>query len=243
MLSTGQLSVLRNLTTIATSAGQVPVSGAYVEIKGLINAGAGTVELRVNGAVVMNLGSLNTLGGVSAAWDGVRIFTTGPNAAIDTTMDDLVVWDTSGSNNNDFLGDVAVLLSQPQAGNGANTGLTPSTGSDHGALVDEATQNADTDYNSGSTAGVKDTYAMTDVSVTGSVKAVVVDLIARKDVTGLKQVCPVYRIGGADYDGSTLNCGTQYAGLRQVFESSPATSAAWTVSEVNGAELGMKVVA
>jgi hypothetical protein len=159
-------------------------------------------------------------------------------------MDDLVVWDGSTGSNNDFLGDVRVVLSSPQAGNGSNTGLTCSAGTDHGALVDDTTQDGDTTFNAGTSVGVKDTYNMTDLTgVTGTVKAVAVQLIARKDLTGLKQVCPVWRIGGVDYDGATVQPGTTYTALRQIYTVSPATSAAWTVSEINSAELGMKIIA
>lgn len=242
ILGTGQLQVLRNLTTLATSTGQVPLAGGYVELKGVINSSTGTIEVRLNGNTILTLGSANTQGGTAATWDGVR-FGTGANVAIDITMDDLVIWDASGGNNNDFLGDVRVALSIPQSGNGTNTGLTLSAGTDHGAVVDDTTQDGDSTYAFSASAGVKDTYNMTDHSITGSVKAVQVDLIARKDLTGLKQVCPVWRIGSTDYDGTTINPGLTYSSLRQIYELSPATSAAWTISEINGAQLGMKVVA
>lgn len=56
------------------------------------------------------------------------------------------------------------------------------------------------------------------------------------------QIKPVFRIGATDYEGDTqlLSGGTlQY---QKIYETSPATSSAWTRAEVDGLEAGVKLV-
>jgi hypothetical protein len=56
------------------------------------------------------------------------------------------------------------------------------------------------------------------------------------------QIKPVFRISGTDYEGDaqTLSSGTlQY---QKIYETSPATSSAWSRSEIDGLEAGVKLV-
>lgn len=227
-------------TVLGTSASVVIVSGAwnFIEWKVLV-ANSGTYEVKVNGVSILS-GSGDTMNQSTAAIASMSI-TADANAA--NGIDDLYVLDSNGSYLNDFIGDCKVELLTPQTGNGTNTGLTTSTGSDHGALVDESPANDDTDYNYGSTPGVKDTYNMTDPATTGTVYAVQASLRARKTDSATKTLAVVARENSTDSDGATQAVATSYAQYHQIWEKRPSDNAAWTVSDLTGAQFGMKVVA
>lgn len=245
ILADGSITVYRGNssvgTVLGTSAAGVVSSGVWqhIEAKITIHDSTGAVTIRVNGVAVLTLTGVDTKNTAAAQWTAFQVQPGSGNY-----IDDLFVCDGSGSNNNDLLGDCRVECLLPSTGNGSNTGLTPSTGTDHGALVDESAPNDDTDYNGATTTGVKDTYNFPSVATTGAVKGVQINLSAKKTDTGTKTICAVTRPGSTDYDGPTQALATTtYQYYSSIRETNPDTSALWTVSEINAAEFGMKVVA
>jgi hypothetical protein len=124
----GNLIVARNNTTIATSAYALPVnSWVYIEFKATIHASAGSYEVRVNGVNVLSATNVNTMGSSTA---NINTITLGPvHSAIGFVFsntwsyDDFYLCDTTGTKNNDFLGDMRVDTIRPN-GAGTNTQLT-----------------------------------------------------------------------------------------------------------------------
>jgi hypothetical protein len=226
-------------TALGTTTNPVLVASSYnfIEAKILVS-NSGTFIVRCNGVEVLN-GAGDTQAGASAAIAGFS-FNPGVSGA---AVDDLFVLDSSGTALNDFIGDCKVECLTPQAGNGSNTGLTCSTGTDHGALVDELPANDDTDYNFSATVGAKDTYAFTNVATVGSIKAVQVSARARKTDSATKELAVVTRVGSTDYDGATQAvASTSYSQYQQIWEKRPSDNADWTIADVNAAEFGLKVV-
>lgn len=213
----------------------------FVELKVVVHASAGSVIVRVNGEDVLNVSGLNTRFTVNTSWNVVAL---GSAAA---SVDNCYVCDGSGAApGNDFLGDVRIEALRPQTdavAAGTNAGLTPSTGTDHGALVDEASPNSDTDYNAGATAGVKDTYNYPSMVNAGTIYGVQACLHARKVDNVGKTIAPVVRSGGTDYDGTTVDVGDGWHYYCQMYALDPATGVAWTSGGVNAVEVGMKTVA
>jgi hypothetical protein len=214
----------------------------YIEIKTTIHNSTGSLYLKWDGEAVLSLTGIDTQVSGTAQITNFLLGGTGgsyrtPNCA----FDDLYVCDTSGSNNNDFLGDVRVQSIFP-TGAGNTTQWTPSAGNNY-ACVDDTTPNADTDYVSETTTGEKDTYAFGNVTPTsGTVKGVQVLIHNRKDDAGSRTIAPVYRPVSTDYDGTAVAVLDGYTYIREITEVSPATSAAWTIAEINGAEFGVKLV-
>jgi hypothetical protein len=225
-------------TTLAT--GTTPIvtgSGVwyYLELKVHVSATVGTVELRLNGASTAECSATGVNTGASNI-DNVLIAGTSGF----TDHDDTYVVDTSGSSpTNTFLGDARVETSYPTA-NGANTAWTGAFGD-----VDDASPNDDTDYISSSTPGDRETYTITDISVsTGVVYAVQTNLVARKDDAGVRTIAPVIRISGTDYDGTTTaGLSTSYLGYQQIYDRLDPSGAAWSIATVNAMEAGVKEVA
>lgn len=243
--SSGTIQATRNGTVLATSSNSLSANTTYhIEAKVKIDDTVGTVELRVNGSSTgwINITGQDTRNAGNATFNTINIghsLSTTFAAAIITDIDDVVIWNTSGSVNNDFLGDVKVQALLPSgAGNSAQ--FTPSTGSNY-ACVDDASPNDDTDYVSSSTVGNVDTYAYGDLSTVGTVLAAIVMLYMKKTDAGARSVAPVVRHSGTDYVGTDINPGTTYSYGKQIYELNPGTSAAWTASEINAAEFGSKV--
>ena len=241
----GRLVYNGNGTFTLSRAGSIPATSAsvgitnnvwyYLELAYNIHDSTGSWEFRVNGtAFIGPTSSLDTRnGGTSGVCDQINLSET---AGGTQNIDDFYY--ATGS---DFQGDCRVLTKLP-SGEGALSDWTPSTGTDNAALVDETAPNGDTDYVSSSTANQRDTYLYPDLGVTGTVKAVQVNMYARKDDAGTRQIAPVIRQGGSNFDGTAQNLSTTFAYYWQLYTQDPNSAAAWNVAGVNSAEFGIKEV-
>lgn len=242
--SSGKIEVRRGSSTgtlIATGNAVLTTNTFYyLEFKVTINDSTGVIVTKVNGVEDINVTGQDTQNGGNASYDNIRFFWDGQGNGGTCDVDDLVIWDTAGSVNNDFMGDVRVQAILP-SGAGATTEWTPSAGSNY-QNVDEAAPNGDTDYNSEATATDVDTFVYGDLTPTsGTVKAVQWLAYARKDDGGTRTVRPVVRHGGTDYFGSSKSVSSSYTYLRHLMETNPGTAAAWTISDVNAAEFGIEL--
>lgn len=210
----------------------------YMEMQVTLNDTNGYVEVRLNG-----------LSTPEVTFTG-NDFYPGGSANIDTfsmqihgDVDDVYVINSLGTSNNAFLGDVRVYALKP-SGNGTYSQLTGSDGDsvNNYALVGEQPYNT-ANYVGSATSGQHDTYAMSDIPGTvTSVLGVQNNLIAAKSDAGTISMKPAMKIGASLYYGATRSPGTAYSGYQDIYDTNPATSTGWTVSDVNGLEDGMEVV-
>lgn len=248
LLADGRIRARRaGSVTLGTSTSFL-TAGAYnyVEIKITISDTVGVVTVRVNGTSTgwLALTSQDTQNGGTSAITNIIL---GGELTVATPLqspvryDDIVILDTAGSVNNDFLGDCRVEAIFPNgAGNYAQ--WTPSTGSNF-QNVDEAQPNGDTDYNSSSTANQIDTFAYSNLSVSsGTVKAVAPNMWARKDDAGSRSIAAVARLSAVDATGSTILIGNTFADYQGIFETKPG-GGAWSITDVNNSEFGYKLIA
>lgn len=243
----GTLSVTRNGTTLSTTA--VALSANiyyYIEFKATIHDTTGSYDLRVDGVSVTSGTNVDTKNTSNATANGLRLGSTNSLVgASNWDFDDLYICDGAGATNNDFLGDVRVDAYLPN-GNGNSSQLVGSDGNstDNYLLVDESSQNGDTDYVASATVSEKDTYAFANMAHTpSSIFGVQINIIAKKDDAGTRSIQSVIRSGGSDTDGTSRALATSYADYRQIAETDPNTAAAWTSSGFNAAEFGTKVAA
>jgi hypothetical protein len=230
---------LKNLggTVLGTGTANVGVNvWQYLELKVVVSATVGTVELRLDGATSPDI----TASGLNTGAVNVNEIVVGfVNAA--TYYDDIYVVDTSGSApTNTWLGDSRVETLYPSS-NGTNTAWTGV----YTDVDDPATFDSDTTYISSATPGDLETYGMTNLSVaTGTVFAVQTNLIARKDDAGLRTIAPVIRTGGTDYAGTTTaTLSSSYLDYTQLYDRQDPVAADWSVTTVNAMEAGVKEVA
>lgn len=152
-------------TTEALLAGQY----YYIELEALIDDAAGSYRVVVNGDEWLSDTGVQTRGQFPLAplddlWDeiafGRLLFNSG--TAQSWAIDDLYVADDDDSIPDNtvvaLMGDTAFDWYQPTEDDLAQ--FTPSTGSDHFALVDEIPPNDDADYNSSTNAGDVDTFGL-----------------------------------------------------------------------------------
>lgn len=235
------ISIQRGTVTLATTATALTTNTwHFLEFSSTINDTTGTYALRLNGTDIITAGTgQDTKVTSNASATAVRII---DNGFGNLDIDDFYTIDPASGAYTAFLGDCTVEYIYP-GGAGNSTQLSVVGAAANYQAVDELAEDGDTSFVSTSTPGQKDTYALTNLSVTpASVIAVKPILVARKDDAGSSNVCTVIRSGGTDYDGPTTGLGLTYAPISKVYDVDPATSAAWTPTAVNNLEAGVKLV-
>lgn len=225
-------------TLLATSTVALTITAwNWIEIKCTIADSGGLFEVRINETVyVTYTGDTKQSSTLSTA---IRLQLWGRSS--DIGIDDYYVCDGIGSTNNNYLGDIRIDALRP-VGAGAYADFSRSAGANNWDNVDEATNDGDTTYNYSSTVGNKDSFDCANLTaLPASIYGLQVNLTARKDEAGGRTLKVLQRIASTDYEGVALGMPMTYTALRQIFEVSPATAAAYTESEINGAEFGYKV--
>lgn len=206
----------------------------FIEFKATIDNTTGSFTARVNGVDWVTGSGLDTQNTANASANQVGIGC----AASGLDFDDFYSED-SGT----FQGDCRVETKLP-TGDGATNNFTRSTGATNFSNVDENPANDDTDYNSSGTAGDIDLYTFPSMTTTtGTIKSLMTVPILRNDAAGTVTAASAYRISTTNYFGANNNVGsTTFNSYTDIQNVSPATSAAWTISEINGAQYGLKRV-
>lgn len=121
-------------------------------------------------------------------------------------------------------------------GAGSNSGWTGAVTDVNEVITDDAT------LNSAATAGLKQTYNMTDVTVPSGyeVKSVFHWVRARNTGVAPNNIKSVCRSGGADYSSANLVVGTGVAPTGMRYDLDPATSAQWTAAGLDAVEFGFE---
>ena len=249
--SNGSFDVYRGTSLLATSAAGVLSAGAwqYLEFKATIHDTAGSYYVHVDGvAVLSNIGSPSTLDTRNVGTSGLvnQVFIGGVTARI-YEFDDLVILDTAGSRNNNFLGDIRVDCYRPNGnGNSSQFVGSDSNSTDNYLLVDDTTPDDDATYVESGTVGDKDLYAFPAMSHTpASIFAVQALACLKKDDAGSRSACLQTRSGGTDYSGSNVALSDSFMYLRELRETDPggASPDFWHKATFEAAEFGIKVVA
>lgn len=231
------LGLFRGSTQIATATVPNMAGGAwlYVEIMGTLSDTVGTCKVRVDGTEVINFSGDTKNAGTNSTIDAVIL-----GSWTGHTVDDFYICDSSGgAPYNTFLGDVRVVTLSPTAA-GSSTQLTPDTGSNY-ARVNEIPYSA-SNYVSGSTPGLRDTYTIGDLPAgVATVHAVQHNIIAKRTSTGAIAVKPAIKSGASVYYGTTTSMTTSDVTISDLRITDPNTAAAWTVSGVNALESGLEI--
>lgn len=212
----------------------------YIEWQFVISDTVGTSEIRINGVNDGSATGLDTRNGTPTTVNRLRLGSSGTGAGgIHMQFDDVYLNDNSGGVDDTFWGDIRVI-ERSVDGVGNKNQFTPSTGSNWQNVDDSATPDDDTTYNESSTVNHIDSMTTVNLGVTGTIKGIEVLTYARKTDAGAGSLAPLWRIGGTDYAGTGVPLSTSYSYNSQLYRVSPATSAAWTTTEFDGAELGYK---
>lgn len=243
VLTTGVITAYRGSsggTSLGSTSVPVLASGAWnhIEAKVLISDTVGTVEVRVNGVVVLNLTGQDTRNGGVASVGQIRWCSSTASQGFqrDFYLKDITAWSTSGSYNNDFMGDVQVVTLRPASDVSFN--WTASTGSTGWDLIDESTP-SDTDYISAdATPPAASTFSLTDVdSDVTSIKGVMMVGRMLKTDGGDAQVQMSMVSGVSTADGSDRAITTAATYWFDINETDPATSLPWDRVALNAANI------
>lgn len=215
----------------------------HIEARVTIHESAGVVKLWVDGVLVFDQTGLDTQNGGTGVINNIHLGDTWSSAGMSAYWDDLVVADATSASGNETLGDCRVEALIPN-GNGNSSQWVGSDGNstDNYLLVDEIPPSS-TDYVESSTVGNKDTYAFGNLtSTSGTVLAVQKSAFAAKTDAGSRSIALVSRLSGTEVDSSNHSLSTSYAYYSTVEETKPG-GGAWSISDVNNAEFGVKVTA
>lgn len=245
----GQLEISRNGTVLANSGAQVFQVGSYyfVEFKATIadSIAANSCIARVNGANWLNLPAGTDIKNhaSSTTVDQVYLgaYNGGPSGG-SYDFDDFYLLNQSGTEDNDFLGDIRI---DPMLANADGTyqQLTPSTGTTHYNLIDDPTTIDTSDYVSGATPGLRDTYNFADIAHNPvTIFGIQLSYSALKDDAGARSIKSVTKSGATEVMGATLALGTGVQTVTEMLVNDPNTGAKWTKAALNAAEFGVEVV-
>jgi hypothetical protein len=157
-------------------------------------------------------------------------------------FDDLYICDTTGTENNDFLGDVRIDTILPNA-DGNSSEFTPSAGFNYECVDD--TEINETDYVESNIPDTKDLYQFPDIENTNTkILAVVQNIICKKsDASSDRKLLPVNRYSSIDTEigtGEAIN-GVDYKNIQVIMEQNPTLNVNWIESHVNNSEFGFKI--
>lgn len=194
----------------------------------IAGASDGIYELKINGVVEYSGTGLLTASGSTLAVIGKVVNYN--SQSVDYYFADWCI------DNSEYPGAGQVVRKDPSgAGN-----YTAWTG-DYTA-VDEVPHNSDTDYVSSSTSGDAETVALESGASAGlvgtplSVKTVAIV----RDEGGASAVQVRLRSGATDDDTTSNDPGATYIARCKIYNTDPATGAAWTVAGLDAAEVGVE---
>lgn len=245
----GTLQVLRGTATALNASGTSSFAlhantWYYIEWKVTIadSIGANTCKVNVNGITVINVDSGQDLKAGSNAFANIVEFINNTSNAVNLYYDDLYICDGTGSFNTDFLGDSAIIKLAPD-GAGNYSQWTPDTGTNYTRVNESSNPDDDTSYVETSTANNIDTYTFGNLpSNASSVFGLQNNMWARQTDSN-RQITGLIRISSTDYaNANNLTLASSYDHKFQIEEVDPSTATLWTVSGVNGAEYGIKLI-
>ena len=242
----GALEVLRGTTLSVTGGRSTAIirvtNWYYIEMKVTIanSIGANTCQVRVNGNIILTVDTGQDLQvSVNATANIIQSI-----GLIPSVLDDFYIFDGTGSENNDFAGDVKVVAQFPD-GNGTTNDFVGSDGNsvDNFLLVDEVSTDDDSTYVESSTPGEIDLYTFDDLATTPDViHAVQINGITRKTDAGTRTMRAVARPVATNFFGSSRAISVaSYVNEEEIYDLNPETSLAWTEALFNATEFGVEI--
>jgi hypothetical protein len=209
----------------------------------VFSATAGSVEIRMDGSStpIVSLTNVNTQAGSANSYANGFSFVA--QAGSPFQLDDLFISSGSGAAPNGWLGDLRSVMQYPTGAVQTQFTPAPSGGPGNYALVGAATEDEGTTLVASSTAGAEDLYSMSPLGVTTSaIVGVNFFAVMEKTSTGARTAgVQVIANGSADTTVASGSPATSWGKIQGFLPVDP-TGAAWTVSTVNGAHVGIKVI-
>jgi len=263
-----RLQVRRGSTVLATSTKIFELSQwYYIEVKATVRTGTnGSFAMRwwtpfstsatvdtFQGATITGINTANQ--GTDGADRARMSLQSAPltSSADAIRADDWYVCDSTGSINNDYLGKQMIEEMQPNGnGNSIVWDLAGGATSVTDAWAESALAQSTTEDDKRVTSDVTDekelaTYTDLAVHLKNTIRGVMLHTDHKMDTAGQRNFVPLLRKTTgtpAESEGTqVLVTGTAVTGSSEVFELDPNTGAAWTQTNLNAAEFGVKTKA
>jgi hypothetical protein len=252
----GSITVLRGMAQVTNDADysggtvigaapplSMPVQGwQHVEVGGVIDAVAGSVVIRVNGVIVLNLTNVNTKG--SAAQSTMRRYGLQQGGA-DGNYFETQHWylcDATGAAPwNTFLGDVRVQTLRPTSDDAVQ--FTPNGLPANWQNAASYPPKPFTNYNASANVGDQDTFVMQQIDTNDVVFGVHVKPLVYKNDAGARSGASILKSGGTTAVGGSVVLSETSSQLLRMYQTDPNTSAQWTAAAVNAIKAGARLVA
>lgn len=234
-LSVGRRSsVLTYAAPLGTTPTAIPIGEwHHVGLLLTISNTIGIARVFIDGIEDLTLQNQDTQAHASIDTVDAVMFGGDGSTAATWRMADLYLKDTTS-----FLG-VGKITGYVPTADGHYTELTPSAGANW-ECVDDEFPNDDTDTVYGE-AGT-DTYTHAELDHTpDTILGVKVECVAKDDDASGHTLTPMVRSAGTDSAGNTVGLSVSEAVIESVWETDPATSAAWTKAGFDAAEFGMEI--
>ena len=233
-IGTGGTGTLLGSTAVPVIA---PNAWNHIEFKYTIDNAAGSFSLRVNGVTVLTISGADTQNTANANSAQINFMNTIAGATDPATayLKDFIIWDTTGTYNNNFLGSVSVLDRDPVSDVALT--WTPSTGANGWSILDNNPPLDDAAYISAATP-LSNTFGLQDLPAdTTSVRGLLLINRSRKIDGGDGNVQMGIISGASTGLGSDRPITTAYSYWKDVFEVDPATGLPFTPAAFNAANL------
>jgi hypothetical protein len=243
--TTGGTELGRTATGVIVAAGTSGTGADYkmIEMEVVFATGAtGSVVIKVADTTVLTVSSVQTAASANAYANRVRLIMRSDNAL--TRMDDFYINDNTGSApENTFFGEAFVVEALvPNADGNSSQWLGSDGNSTNNYLLVDDTGNDDTDYVASGTLNDIDTYNLPSLTnATGTVIGVNLIHVARKDDVATRTIAGVLRTASTNYVGSNKTMSGTYTLYEERTLINANTSLRFTISDVNGLEIGQKL--
>jgi len=240
----GTASVRLDGVTLATSETVFTTNAwHYIELKVAVHNTNGSYELKINGVTVLSATGIDTRSGATNNFcNRVRFRSSGSTSiGNENQFDDIYILDTTGSTNNDFLGDRKVVTLFPSDNGSQNDFTTSSGGTDNYALVNDLPID-DSTYVESSTAGHRELYQFQDLVSVQTINGAQQNVVARKtDVPDFNLELIVKSDDTVDESEPQVVNSPSYDNYYRVLENDPDTLGPWTPAKLDAAEFGFDI--
>ncbi len=228
---------------IAASAPNVLFPGVwqYIEVLYSPNSSGGSLQIKIDGAVVINVTGNVMTAGNPAAVNYMSFTNTAPNNV--TLIDDLYICDQTGpAPFNTYLGDVVVHAAFPVSDASPNQWTQAGGGVGHFTAIDDNPgPDDDASYLFSNTAGQQELF---DISTFPpdiiDVLAVGVNIRARKDTAGYAFYMANLVVASTEGDIGPIVASQAYETSQSIYELAPG-GGSWTTSAAQNCKIGFSI--
>ncbi len=232
----GELTILRNTTTLGTTSGLGCVADTwyYIELQATIHNTTGSFELRVNEVNELSDSNIDTQESSSPTLNNVQFYS---GDATNRYYDDVYILDATGSINNDFLGEMQVIGLYVD-GDGAVNDFTSSGGANY-EDVDDGNILDTTTYVESAVSTNKDMYTFETLGDYGEIAGVLLNVDALKTDAGNVTLNLFATLDAVDEE-VPKSLTASWGAYQMLMETDPK-SIAWTKTNLTATQFGFEI--